>query len=268
MILWHTHGDFAVPDYQKVTCENDPIYMWILVSKTKLPSPSRHGVVQKAPVFPMIIIFIRGTAKSLGQHLQFLRQKHGKTSKKHHVQCSLFFQRSFDAGLRDILLKPPDLRTEVEIEEARLLETSGNCFWKEQRCQKGNQARSGKNSCAKCSTWCLFRMRQLKITDGSWDSGSVGFWELIDLDCPMVPWFNGPTTFTHWRSLLRLRGCKIRPSSGIIWIMVRWKGTATKQLKINWSNVCLRYRIRRHRQHLFGCQRSPRQKRLPSGYLT
>ncbi|CAL1136189.1 unnamed protein product [Cladocopium goreaui] len=44
-------------------------------------------------------------------------------------------------GLRDILLKPPDLRTEVEIEEAR--------------------------------------------------------------------------------SLLRLRGCKIRPSSGIIWIMVR-----------------------------------------------
>ena len=128
MILWHTHGDFAVPDYQKVTCENDPIYMWILASKTKLPSPSRHGVVQKAPVFPMIIIFIRGTAKSLGQHLQFLRQKHGKTSKKHHVQCSLFFQRSFDAGLRDILLKPPDLRTEVEIEEARLLETSGNCF--------------------------------------------------------------------------------------------------------------------------------------------
>lgn len=193
MILWHTHGDFAVPDYQKVICENDPIHMWILVSKTKLPSPSWHGVVQKAPVFPMIIIFIRGTAKKygLGQHLQFLRQKHGKTSKRHHVQCSLFFQQSFDAGLRDILLKPPDLRTEVEIEEARLLETSGNCFWEEQRCQKGKKGKIRQEFLCEM----LYMMFvQDETTEEYWWLVGLGLRGILGINRfglshgPMVPW--------------------------------------------------------------------------------
>ena len=123
--------------------------------------------------------------------------------------------------------------------------------------RKEKKARSGKNSCAKCSTWCLFRMRQLKNTDGSWDWGSVGFWELIDLDCPMVPWSHDLHSLEVFAAIERLQDPPLvcdHLDHGPV------KGHSNKTTQDQLVKRLLE--IHRHSQHLFGRQRYPRQKLL------